>query len=47
VSENILNEQEKKRVEILINENKLYKKEKKIYSYDFLLADAITNYILE
>jgi len=46
--ENILNEEEKKRAEILISEKKLklYKQENKIYSYDFLLADAITNFIL-
>ena len=45
--ENILNEKEKKRVEILINEQKLYKKEDKIFSYDFLLADALSTYIIE
>ena len=45
--ENILNEQEKKRVEILINEKKLHKKENRIYSNDFLLADALTLWILE
>ena len=45
--ENILNNEEKKRVEILINEKKLYKKENKIYSYDFLLADALSAYILD
>ena len=44
--ENILNEEEKKRAEVLISEKKLFKKENKIYSYDFLLADAITNFIL-
>ncbi|ACM92159.1 putative oxygen-independent coproporphyrinogen III oxidase [Nautilia profundicola AmH] len=44
--ESILNKEEQKRVEILISENKLFKKENKIYSYDFLLADAITSYIL-
>ena len=45
--ENILNEKEKERVNILIKENKLYKKENKIFSYDFLLADALTTYIIE
>jgi oxygen-independent coproporphyrinogen-3 oxidase len=45
--EDILNDEEKKRVETLIKEKKLYKKNNKIYSDDFLLADAITNYILE
>jgi len=45
--ENILNEKEKKRVEILINEKKLYKKENKIFSYDFLLADALSVFIIE
>ncbi len=43
----ILNDQEKRRVEILIKENKLYKKNDKIYSYDFLLADALTLYITD
>jgi len=45
--ENILNEEEKKRTGILINEGKLYKKDSKIFAYDFLLADAITAYILD
>jgi oxygen-independent coproporphyrinogen-3 oxidase len=45
--ENILNTEEKKRAEILINENKLYKKENRIYSNDFLLADALSAYILD
>jgi oxygen-independent coproporphyrinogen-3 oxidase len=44
--ENILNDKEKERVEILIDEKKLYKQKNKIYSNDFLLADAITSYIL-
>ena len=44
--ENILNEKELKKVKILIKENRLYKKENKIYSYDFLLADALSGYIL-
>jgi len=44
--ENILNDEEKKRVEILISENKLFKKENKIYSYDFLLADALSAFII-
>ena len=44
--ENILNEKERKKLEILISENKLIKKENRIYSKDFLLADAITNFIL-
>ena len=45
--EDILNKEEKKRVEILINENKLFKKESKIHSNDFLLADALSAYIIE
>ena len=45
--ENILNNEEKKRVEILINEKKLHKKENRIYSNDFLLADALSTYILD
>jgi oxygen-independent coproporphyrinogen-3 oxidase len=44
--ENILNKEEKKRIEILLSENRVLKKENKIYSHDFLLADAITSYIL-
>jgi oxygen-independent coproporphyrinogen-3 oxidase len=44
--ENILNENEKKRVEILLQEKKLFKQADKIYSYDFLLADALTDFIL-
>ena len=46
-NENILNNEEKKRVKILINENKLYKKQNIIHSYDFLLADALSAYIIE
>ena len=45
--EDILNQKEKERVKILIKENKLFQKNKKIYSYDFLLADALSNYIIE
>ena len=45
--ENILNKEEKKRVEILINEKKLYKKVDKIYAFDFLLADALSGFIIE
>jgi len=45
--ESILNDEERKRVDILINENKLFKKENKIHSSDFLLADALTEYILD
>ena len=45
--ENILNEEEKKRVEILIEEKKLFKKQNKIHAYDFLLADALSAYILD
>jgi len=45
--EDILNKKEKKRVEILIKEKKLYKKENKIYSNDFLLADALSAYIID
>ncbi len=44
--ENILNKEEKKRVEILINEKKVFKKEGKIHSHDFLLADALSVYII-
>ena len=44
--ENILNDKEKAKVAILISEKKLYKQKNKIYSHNFLLADAITNFIL-
>ena len=44
--ENILNPKEKEKTDLLIKEKKLHKKDNKIYSNDFLLADAITNYIL-
>ncbi len=43
---NLLNENELKRVNILIEEKKLYEKNEKIFSYDFLLADALSYYIL-
>ena len=46
-NENILNNEEKERIEILINEKKLHKKENRIYSNDFLLADALSAYILD
>ena len=44
--EAILNKNEKEKVEILIKEKKLSKKNKRIYSKDFLLADAITSYLI-
>ncbi|WP_024787942.1 radical SAM family heme chaperone HemW [Lebetimonas sp. JH369] len=44
--EDIFNKEEKERVKILINENKLYKEKNKIYSNDFLLADALTSFII-
>lgn len=43
---NLLNENELKRVNILIEEKKLYEKNEKIFSYDFLLADALSYYII-
>ncbi len=45
--ENILNQNEKEKVKILIKEQKLYKKNGKIFSYDFLLADAMSLFILD
>jgi len=45
-NENLLNKEEKKKVEILIDENRLFKKGVKIFANDFLLADALTNFIL-
>jgi oxygen-independent coproporphyrinogen-3 oxidase len=45
--EKILNEREKERLKILLSEKKLYKKEGRIYSYDFLLADALSSFILD
>jgi len=44
--EDILNIKEKEKVSILIKDKKLYKKRNKVYSYDFLLADAISKFIL-
>ena len=44
--ENILNKREKERVEILLKEEKIYKKNNKIFSKDFLIADALTDYII-
>ena len=43
----ILNEKEIKKVESLIKDKKLIQKNSKIYSTNFLLADAITSYIVE
>jgi oxygen-independent coproporphyrinogen-3 oxidase len=43
---NILNKKEKNKCFDLINEKQLYLKENRIYSNDFLLADALTSYIL-
>jgi oxygen-independent coproporphyrinogen-3 oxidase len=43
---NLLNKEELKRVELLKKEKKLYEKNGKIYAYDFLLADAISAYII-
>jgi len=42
----ILNSEEEKRCLELINEKKLYLKENRVYSNDFLLADAYSLYIL-
>jgi oxygen-independent coproporphyrinogen-3 oxidase len=44
---NLLNENELKRANILIEEKKLYEKDKKIFSYDFLLADALSEFIID
>ncbi|MEO1922930.1 MAG: radical SAM family heme chaperone HemW [Nautiliaceae bacterium] len=45
--ENILNKNEKEKVKILIEEKKLYKQKDRIFSYDFLLADALSVFILD
>jgi oxygen-independent coproporphyrinogen-3 oxidase len=42
----ILNEEEKEKCFNLIEENKLFLKKNRVYSNDFLLADALTSYIL-
>jgi len=44
--ESLLNNEEKKRAKILVEENKLIKKNNIFYSKDFLLADALTTFIL-
>ena len=46
-NEKILNDKELKKVKFLIKEGKLYKKANKIHSYDFLLADALSGYIID
>ncbi|NPA10923.1 MAG: coproporphyrinogen III oxidase family protein [Epsilonproteobacteria bacterium] len=45
--ENILTPKEKEKVNFLISQNKLYKKNGFIHSRDFLLADALSAYILD
>jgi oxygen-independent coproporphyrinogen-3 oxidase len=44
--ENLLDKEEKKRALILMEEGKIYKKQNKIYSTDFLLADRLSSFIL-
>jgi oxygen-independent coproporphyrinogen-3 oxidase len=43
---NILNEEEKRKCFNLIDEKRLFLKENRVFSNDFLLADALTSYIL-
>ncbi|WP_456479403.1 radical SAM family heme chaperone HemW [Nautilia sp.] len=45
--ENILNEEEKKRADMLISEKKFFKRKNRIYSYDFLLADALSAFLTD
>jgi oxygen-independent coproporphyrinogen-3 oxidase len=45
--EKILSKEEKERVNLLIKENKLYKQKERIFAYDFLLADALSAYIID
>ncbi|WP_428026615.1 radical SAM family heme chaperone HemW [Arcobacter sp.] len=44
---NLFNKKELEKIEILLNENKIFKKENRIYNYNFLLADEISLYILD
>ncbi len=43
----IFSKNEIEKINTLIDENKIYKKEKKIYNHNFLLADEISLYILD
>lgn len=43
---NIFNAQELKKIEILLEEKKLYKEDNKVFNLDFLLADEISLFIL-
>lgn len=43
----IFSKNEIEKINSLIDENKIYKKEKKIYNHNFLLADEISLYILD
>ena len=45
INKNILNQDELKRVDILLEEKKLFKKNDIFYNYDFLLADEIALYL--
>ena len=45
VSKDILNEQEIKRAEILVDEKKIYLQNETFYNLDYLLADEITLFI--
>lgn len=44
---NTFNKDEIKKVNILIDENKIYKKDNRIYNHNFLLADEISLYVLD
>ncbi|MEO1958492.1 MAG: radical SAM family heme chaperone HemW [Nautiliaceae bacterium] len=44
--EKLLDKEEKKRALILMDEGKIYKKQNKIYSKDFLVADRLSSFIL-
>ncbi len=44
--EGLLDKEEKKRALILMDEGKIYKKQNKIYSKDFLVADRLSSFIL-
>ena len=47
VVKNILNSNELKKVQILIDENKVIEKNKRIYNKNYLLADEISLFILD
>ena len=47
VNINLFTKNELNKINLLLNENKIYKKNDKIYNYNFLLADEISLFILD